>query len=217
MAATIDTTEGWTFTSKFPPTTAPDDNCGIPTTTTNNQDALPTAPTPPPNTDNHASLHWTACYDDYCGIHRQIKDNNYYPHGSRCRRPQICDCPLSHPEELLQITHEQCLNPRKVCAAWYKRKRICPDCRFLVQMENHHLRCSVAPLADIAPPQQEAIPIEYAPEPLAMQQDEQIALLTEVVTLIHQTTTKDTLRHHVAQRTLEQRMDKIHDADQQLL
>ena len=82
-------------------------------------------------------------------------------------------------------------------------------------MENHHLHCSAVPLANITPPEQEAIPIEHAPEPYAMQQDEQIALLTEVVTMIHQTTTQDALRHHIALRTLEQRMDEIHDADQQ--
>jgi hypothetical protein len=226
-AATIDTAEGWTFadnhtiTSEFPTTT--NDNWGIPATTTNNWDAPPTAPTPPleqSRTDNHASLHWTACYDDYCGVHRQMKDNNYYPRENRrSRRPQICDCPLSHPEELLQITRERRLNPRKACADWHKGKRACPDCRFLVRMENHHLRCSAAPLVDPTPPQQdqEAATIEHAPEPSAMLQDEQLALLTEVVTLIHQTTTQDALRHHVAQRTLEQRMDEFHDADQQRL
>ena len=48
-----------------------------------------------------------------------------------------------------------------------------------------------------------------------MQQDEQIALLAEVITLIHQTTTQDALCHHVAQRTHEQRMDEIYDAGQQ--
>jgi len=214
-AATIDTTKGWTFTSEFPTMTAPDDNnWGIPTTTTNNWDALPTAPTPRPDTDDHASLHWTACYDNFYSVHLQTKDNNYYPCISRHHCPQIYDCPLSYPEELLQITREQCLNPRKACAAWHKGKRVCTDCRFLVQMENHHLHYSAVPLADIAPPQQEAAPIEHAPEPSAMQQDEQIALLTEVVTLIHQTTTQHALRYHMAQRTLEEQMDEIHDADQ---
>ena len=81
-----------------------------------------------------------------------MKDNNYYPRGSCRRYPQICDCPLSYPEELLQITREQYLNPRKACAAWHKGKRICPNCWFLVQMEKHHLCCSAVPLADIAPP-----------------------------------------------------------------
>ena len=74
-AATVDTTEGWTFA---------DNNTGpeFPTTT-DEWNALPTAPSPPlstvgqPRTNDHASLHWTACYDDYCGVHRQMKDNNY--------------------------------------------------------------------------------------------------------------------------------------------
>ena len=217
MATTIDTTEGWTFTSEFPTTTTPDDNWSIAATTTNNRDALPTVPTPPPDTDDHVSLHWTACYDDYCSVHCQMKDNNYSSHGSRRRHLQICNCPFSHPKELLQITREQHLNPRKAYTAWYKGKGVCSDCWFLVQMENHHLRCSAAPLADIAPPQQESALIEYTPKPSAIQQDEQISHLTEVVTLIHQTTTQDALRHHVAQRTLKQRMDKIHDTDQQRL
>ena len=32
-----------------------------------------------PRRDDRASLHWMACYDDYCHTHRQMKDNNYYP------------------------------------------------------------------------------------------------------------------------------------------
>ena len=64
MGATIDTAEGWTFADNHPTTSE------LPTTT-NDWDALPTAPTPP-LTNNHASLHWTACYDDYCGVHRQM-------------------------------------------------------------------------------------------------------------------------------------------------
>jgi len=33
----------------------------------------------PARHNDHASLHWTACYDDYCNTHRQSKDKNYYP------------------------------------------------------------------------------------------------------------------------------------------
>jgi len=146
MAATIVTTEGWTFAdnhntaSEFPTTT--DDNWGIPATTTNDGDALPTAPTPPlkqPHTDDHTSLHWTTSYDDYCSVHHQMKNNNYYPRKSWRRRPQIYDCPLAHPEELLQITRERRLNPRKVYTDWHKGKWTCPDCQFLVHLEKHHL------------------------------------------------------------------------------
>jgi len=174
-----------------------------------------TAPSPP--LDDHVSLHWTACYNNYCGVYCQMKDNNYYPRENfwSCH-PQICDCPLSHPEELLQITHERRLNSRKACADWQEGKWACPDCRFLVRMENHHLCCSDAPLADTMPQQdREAALIEHTPEPFAMLEDEQLALLTEVVTMIHQTTTQDARCHHVAQRTLEQRMDELHNADQQ--
>ena len=70
---TIDTNKGGTFPDdnnpvpEFPTTTVPDNNWGIP----------PTAPSPPlsaighPHTNDHASLHWTACYHDDCNTHRQ--------------------------------------------------------------------------------------------------------------------------------------------------
>jgi len=119
--ATVDTNEGWIFagrshTSEFPTTTEPDNestglpthnenpnNCGIATTTTDGWGASPAAASPllstvgQPHTNDHASLHWTACYDDYCSTHRQSKDNNYYPCQS-CHRcwAQNCDCPLPH-------------------------------------------------------------------------------------------------------------------------
>ena len=137
---TIDANEGWTFADnnpvpEFPTTTEPDTNWGMP----------PTAPSPPlsavgqprTNDNDHASLHWTAFYDDYCNIHRQSKDNNYYPrHSRRRRRAQTCDCPLPYPNELLEVTRERHLNPVKGCADWHRGKRVCPDCRFLVNMEN---------------------------------------------------------------------------------
>jgi len=85
-------------------------------------------------------------------------------------------------------------------------------------MKNHHLRCSATapqnPLADITPPQedQEAAPAGHAPNPatdpiaaatmVAALQDEQLTLLGEIVTMIHQTTTRDASRNHVIHRTL---------------
>ena len=145
-----------------------------------------------------------------------------WPH-HHCRRHYLaCDCPLEHPDELLRVTYERHLNARKVCTDWQNGKRVCPDCRFLVNMNDHHLRCQTptlrAPLADIAPPQedQEDVgPTEGPEEPAAPAaatraaalQDEQLTLLGEIVTMIHQTTTRDARRNHVAQRTLEQRMN----------
>jgi len=248
--ATVDTNEGWTFagrsrTSEFPTTTEPDDESteqpndwGIAATTTDGWNAPPAAPSPPlsavgqPRTDDHASLHWTACYDDYCNTHRQSKDNNYYPRQSRRRRRATnCDCPLPHPNELLEVTRERHLNPVKACADWHRGKRVCPECRFLVNMENHHLRCSPTaprePLADITPPQEDqeatgptegpaADPVAAAAMAAALQ-DEQLTLLGEIVTMIHQTTTRDARRNHVVHRTLAQRMNEFHDADQQRL
>jgi len=179
-------------------------------------------------------LHWTACYNDYCSTHRQSKDNNYYPRQSRrCRLVQNCDCPLPHPNELLKVTRERHLNPVKACAEWHRGKQVCPECRFLVNIENHHLYCSAAgpraPLADVMPPQkdQEAAPAGHTPDPAtdpiaaatmtAPLQDEQLTLLGEIVTMIHQTTTRDTRRNLVVHRTLAQRMIEFHDADQQQL
>jgi len=251
-AATVDTNEGWTFadnhTSEFPTTTEPDHESnehptdwGIAATTTNGWGAPPTAPSPPmsavgqPRTNDHASLHWTACYDDYCGVHRQMKNDNYYPQRSTSRRRRrvrrTCDCPMPHPEELLGITRERHLDPIKACADWHRGKRVCPDCRFLVNMENHHLRCSAAtrrePLADItttqedqentAPPEEAAANDEARAATPAALRDEQISLLHDIVTMLHHTTTRDARRNHVVHRTLAQRMNEFHDADQQQL
>jgi len=184
-----------------------------------------------PRSDDHVSLHWTACYDDYCNTHRQSKDNNYYPRRSRRHRATNCDCPLPHPNELLEVTRERRLNPVKACADWHRGKRVCPECRFLVNMENHDLRCSATapqnPLADITTPQEDqeniAPPEEVAANnearaatPAALR-DEQISLLHDIVTMLQHTTTRDARRNHVVHRTLAQRMNEFHDADQQQL
>jgi len=138
---------------------------------------------------------------------------------------QICDCPLPHPDELLAVTRERRLNPMKACADWHRGKWVCPDCWFLVNLENHHLRCSTAapraPLADITQEDQENAhptkdPATTATIAAALQ-DEQLTLLGEIVTMIHQTTTRDARRNHVVHRTLAQRMNEFHDADQQQL
>jgi len=236
---TIDTNEGWTFagrsrTSEFPittfadneqtelPTNEPNNDWGIAATTTDGWGTPPAAPLPPlsaagqPRTNDHASLHWTACYDDYCNTHRQSKDNNYYPRRSRRRRATNCDCPLPHPNKPLEVTCERRLNPVKACAVWHRGKRVCPECRFLVNMENQHLRCSAAApretLADITPPQEDQENINPAAVTAALQ-DEQLTHLGEIVTMIHQTTTRDARRNHVVHRTLAQRMNEFHYAD----
>ena len=153
-----------------------------------------------------------------------MKDYNYYPQQSTgCRRHhrncQICDCVIPHAEELLNITYERRLNPNKVCTDWYQGKWVCPDCQFLVNLENHQLCCSAAaphePLANITPPEED----QEAPAaaPTTMLQDEQISLLGEIVTMIHETTTQDAHCNHVVHRTLAKRMNDIHNADQQQL
>jgi len=223
---TVDANEGWTFTNAKQANTETehDNNWGIPAnaTTTDGWNAPPPAPLPPlsaggqPRTNDHASLHWTTCYDDYCGTHRQMKDDNYYPqrgNDSHRHNHRPCSCPHAHPFELAEVIRNQHLNPHKACADCQKGKRICTKCRFLVNIENHHLRCSAAapqnPLADVTPPQedQEAAPTGHAANPAsdpiaaatmtAVLQDEQLTLLGEIVTMIHQTTTWDARRNHV--------------------
>ena len=48
-------------------------------------------------------------------------------------------------------------------------------------------------------------------------QDEQLTLLGEIVTMIHQTTTRDACRNHIVHRKLAQQIYEFHDADQQQL
>jgi len=137
-------TVGWTLTtapeyndSGFPTTAPADDGWAIP----------PAAPSPPVSAiDNHASLHWTACYNDYCNVHRQSKDNAYYPcraNGRHRRNHRPCECPHAHPFELAEVIRNRHLNPRKACADWYKGKWVCPHCRYLVNMNGHESRCGV--------------------------------------------------------------------------
>jgi len=98
-------------------------------------------------------------------------------------------------------------------------------------MEDHHQSCQTTaqrtPLADVMPaPEEQELPgpIEENQEPHAAAaavsttpQDKQLALLGEIVTMIHQTTTRDARRNHVVHRTRVQCMNELHDADQQRL
>jgi len=111
--ATFDANEDWTFTNAKQANTETehDNNWGIPAnaTITDGWNAPPPAPSTPlsavgqPRTNDHASLHPTTCYDDYCGAHHQMKDDNYYPQrGNDCHRRnhRPCSCPHAHPFEL---------------------------------------------------------------------------------------------------------------------
>jgi len=165
-----------------------------------------------------------------------MKDDNYYQqrgNDRRWRNHRPSSCPHTHPFELVEVIRNQHLNPCKVCADWQKGKRICPECRFLVNMENHHLHCSAAapqnPLAEVTPPQedQEAAPAGHTPDSAtdyiavatmtAALQDEQLTLLGEIVTMIHQTTTRNARCNHVVHQTHARRMNEFHNMDQQQL
>ena len=136
-----------------------------------------------------------------------------------------------HPRATGYDTHERHINPIKACADWHRGKRVCPECRFLVKMEKHHLRCSSAaprnPMADITTPQEDqeniAPPEEVAADdearattPAALR-DEQLSLLHDIVTMLHHTTTRDARHNHVVHRTLAQRMNEFYNTDQQEL
>lgn len=83
------------------------------------------APTPDGNTSTgspnpeHASLSWTACYDDYCVIHQSDKEGRgWFPRRPRQRRtekdyeeaPRLLDTPklpsTPHPEELTRFKQQ---------------------------------------------------------------------------------------------------------------
>jgi hypothetical protein len=134
-----ETTDGWTR---------------LPTPTNNTTSGWDNIPSPPPlpstvfEEPNHALLHWSHCYDDYCETHRHAKDNhNYHPRraeGSRRRGPrrqQACECNVPHPYELANAIRIKHLNPRKACADWNKGKRVCKACGYLVRLEGHEERC----------------------------------------------------------------------------
>jgi len=162
-----------------------------------------------------------------------MKDNNYYLRqgNDRCHRNhQQCDCPHAHPYELAEVISVRHLNPRKAYADWQKGKRVCSDCRFLVNLDEHHQRCQTtaqrALLADITPPPQENTepageaenprPNAAAPASPTLQ-DVQICLLGEIFTTIHQTVTQEARHNHGIQRLLAKTIRDHHAADQQQL
>jgi len=232
IATTIDTTEGWTFTNndtsnEFPTTTKADEGWGEApaATTTEGWGTTPAAPSPPlsavgqPRTNDHASLHWTACYDDYCGVHRQMKDNNYYPrraNGRHRRNHQQCNCENAHPFELAEVIRNRHLNPRRACTDWQKGKRVCPDCRHLVNITNHQQRCTAAPrqtpVMDIPPenPQEnEGLPQEA---PTGTNEDRQG--ITQILAFVYTDLTRRTRQLRVQQHALAQANTEQHQLHQ---
>jgi hypothetical protein len=200
---TNNATEGWTFTpmteqalqdgapAQFPTTTPDNDDWGMPptATTTDGWNHIPTAPSSPrsargqPRTNDHASLHWTACYDDECSTHRQAKDNAYYPrraNGRHRRNHQRCDCPHAHPFELAEVIRDRHMNPRKACQDWRRGKRVCPRCRFLVNLNDHESRCQTT--AERAPLAEQPTEDQENQEPAAATTDGETATTTGAAT-----------------------------------
>jgi hypothetical protein len=157
-----ETTDGWTR---------------LPTPTNNATSGWDSIPSPPPlpstvfEEPNHASLHWSHCYDDYCETHRHAKDNNnYHPRraeGSRRRAPrrqQACECNAPHSYELANAIRTKHLNPRKACADWNRGKRVCKACGYLVRLEGHEERCGANPSPPAEDPEDLAIGHDEAPD-----------------------------------------------------
>ena len=154
-----------------------------------------------------------------------MKDNNYYPrrgNNRRRRSHQQCDCPNAHPYELAEVIRVRYLNPRKAYTDWQKGKRVCPGCRFLVNLNDHHLRCQStaqrAPLADITPPQEAPAAAKENPDAeVATPQDDQIRLLVEIITTVQNTVIQEAHHNYGIQCLLAQTMSDQHNADQRQL
>jgi len=157
-----------------------------------------------------------------------MKDNNYYPrrgNDRRRRNHQQCDCPNVHPYELAEVIRLRHRNPRKACADWQKGKRVCPDCRFLVNLNNHHLRCQSTaqrvPLTDITPQSENPEPAAPAEEnhdaEAAVALDDQIRLLAEIITTVQNTVIQEGRHNYGIQRLLAEMMRDQHNADQRQL
>jgi hypothetical protein len=118
--------------------------------------------------DLHNDMHWSFCQDPYCTTHLHAKqNNNYFPgmvtasqNQQHCN--QHCDCGMMHDPELDAVIRAKHLNVRKACRAWGKGKRVCYDCGFLVNLDGHEERCSVANQTRSSPPD---IRMDEAPVP----------------------------------------------------
>jgi hypothetical protein len=110
-------------------------------------------PTPPPTTIKHPQPHkdlrWSFCNNDSCATHLQSKfDNNHFPAisaaiASQPRMNEMCSCRQRYDPELEWVIRYQKLNPRKACKAWQKGKRVCYECKFLVNKESHEEWCGL--------------------------------------------------------------------------
>jgi hypothetical protein len=110
----------------------------------------PITPLPATTYTPHDMEHWSFCTDDYCQIGMQAKENNnYWPKESsrRRRRNAPCNCGQVHHPELEAAIRTKHLNPKAACKAWNKRKRVCNDCGYLVNMDGHHDRASATPIS----------------------------------------------------------------------
>ena len=178
----------------------------------------------PPRAHAHASLYWTACYDDYCSTYRQMKDNNYYPSraNNRHRRShRSCECTSAHPSELTEVIRTRHLDPRKACAAWQKGKRVCPECRFLVNMTDHHRRCGTAsqraPQVETAPKEEHEAPAEPIATTTPNQGEQnaaEIEALKRLIALVYRETTLAATQNRNQQRNEARVNNERHEADQ---
>jgi hypothetical protein len=110
----------------------------------------PLTPLPMTTYTLHEDLYWLFCYDDYCSVYLQSKQNNNYLPTTGLAGPthqcynEVCNCRQGYHPELDAVIQAKHLNIRKACQAWQWGKRVCYDCRFLINMEGHGARCDAS-------------------------------------------------------------------------
>jgi hypothetical protein len=117
----------------------------------------PLTPLPTTTYSPYEDLHWSLCYDDYCSVHLQSKqNNNYCPTAGSAgpthqRHKKLCNCGQEHYPELDAVIQPKHLNIQKACWAWQWAKQVCYDCGFLINMEGHKARCDASRLTHSSP------------------------------------------------------------------
>jgi hypothetical protein len=83
----------------------------------------PLTPLPTMTYTPYEDLHWSFCYDDYCSVHLQSKqNNNYFPTAGSAgpthqHRNELGNCRQGHHPELDAVIQAKHLNIGKACQA----------------------------------------------------------------------------------------------------
>jgi hypothetical protein len=108
----------------------------------------PTTPLPPTLYNAHDDIYWSFCYDAYYTTHLDTKQDNYYFPGAGSANQvkqhlnPSCNSRMKHDPEFDAVIKAKYLNIRKACRAWGRGKRVCYNCRFVVNIDRHGELCS---------------------------------------------------------------------------